>query len=289
MTIMITGANGMLGRHIAAFIGAYGEKIKLISRTDWDITQWLSMEELDALFPNAKAIFHVAAALPNAVPFNDNTQLRILFDANVRSCLNLAQWACFRKVPLIFISGCTVYAEPHAAKITEHSELVVNGLGGFYGFSKKLAESLFEHYVAQGLKLITLRPSSIYGFGLADDKLISMFLNKAVLKQTLSVTQPENQVNLIHAADVARGAWLAYQKSSWGVFNLRGQNYSMREIAETATVLFGGTVECTDSAESPSIRFDIDDTKAKLAFGFQSKIDLRLGLQLMHAMKELPC
>jgi len=287
--IAVTGANGMLGRHIIKLFELNGIDSKAIDRKDWDLSNWLSLEELDSLFFDCVAVFHVGAQVPRQNLDESNNDVRVLFDANVRSCLNLAHWACLRHVPLLFISGSTVYEDPHASQINENAPKVINGFGGFYGYTKKLAEDIFSHYVMQGLKLIVLRPTSIYGFGLPGDKLVSNFLLRAKNGELITVNQVNSKVNLIHAMDVASGALKAFSSQAWGTYNLSGQLYSIKQIAETAiSVACNGSLELVmDEGSEPYVRFDLNDQLAFQSFNFSTKIELREGMELMLNQSEV--
>ncbi|MDY0136691.1 MAG: NAD(P)-dependent oxidoreductase [Thiomicrospira sp.] len=291
MQVAISGANGMIGRHLSVFLQQHQQACKKLTRADWDLNQWQTVAQFDALFAGCEAVFHFAATLPQAAQTEDSLALKTLFDTNVRACMNLADWACSRGVPLVFISSATVYADAHAADIHEQAALSGLGFGGQYGYSKYLAESIFEHYRAQGLAVIILRPSSVYGHGLPKDKLLAKLLARAQADETLSLSEGENRINLIHAADVARAAWLAYQQQAWGVYNLSGQVYSVADMARTALEVAGsGQLQLTSAGGyTPFVRFDLNGDLARERFGFQAQIDLTQGLSLMRDKKEWLC
>jgi len=285
--IAITGANGTAGRHMCALLKEKNIPYLPLSRKEWDVRDWLTFDQLDSVFGSSAAVFHFAAQLPN----KDSSTFDI-FDANVRSCLNLAEWASSRSVPLVFLSGATVYKDSHGKNITESDPKVVNGFGGFYGYSKLLAENIFEHFRHDGLKIVILRPSSIYGYGLSSDKLIPSFIVSASRGETIRIPQPENRVNLIHAYDVANAALAAFQRESWGVYNVGARNHSILEIANTAVEVMGrGNIICTpeDSAYKPFTRFDLVSDLAKSSFGFAPAISLALGIKLISLEQERVC
>ena len=229
-------------------------------------------------------VFHFAAQLPGL-----STSASDIFNANVRSCLNLAEWATSRSVPLLFLSGATVYNDPHKTKISEMDEKVVNGFGGFYGYSKLLAENIFEHYRCEGLKVIILRPSSIYGRGLPSGKLITNYLNTAKNGGVIKILQPENRINLIHAYDVARAALSAYESKSWGVFNIGATSYSVADIAKIAIKIAGrGEISVADADQTyePFHRFDLNSSLANAIFGFKPIINLEEGMKLIMLGRE---
>ena len=289
--IAVTGANGMTGRHMLKLLESESLSFSAITRAQWDITVWKTIHELDILFGGCEAVFHFAAQLPSS-RFSSDAQggIQQVFDANVRSCLNLANWAKLRDIPLIFLSGSTVYANSNAIKIKEDSAKTVNGFGGFYGYSKLLAEMVLNHHIADGLKSVVIRPSSIYGTGLPPDKLIAAYLSHASANEVLEVDGPSNKINLIHALDVAKASLEAYKSQSWGTYNVAGAEYSILEIAETAVkICKGGSITVSaDSDTKPGFtRFDLDISKARAKFGYSPRVNLAQGMGLMLASKEM--
>ena len=289
--IAVTGSNGMTGRHLLRLLEIESIPYLAVSRSQWDITYWKTALELDVLFKGCDAVFHFAAQLPTESIFSsDQAGLQPIFDANVRSCLNLASWAKLRDIPLIFLSGSTVYENTNALNIKENSPKTANGLGGFYGYSKLLAEMVLDHYIADGLKTVVLRPSSIYGIGLPSSKLISEYLGLASTGDLLAVEGPRNKINLIHAFDVARASFEAFKSSSWGTYNVAGAEHSILEIAETAVnVCKSGSILVVndDHIQPISTRFDLDISKAKAEFGYSPQVSLTQGMSLMLASKEI--
>ena len=146
--IAVTGANGMMGSHMISLLKSKSISTKAVTRKEWDLTKWKSLDELDHIFESVSVIFHFAAQLSYNFSKNNNQQTQKIFDTNIRSCLNLAEWAKLRKIPIVFLSSSVVYKNPHASKIIETDPKVVNGFGGFYGYSKLMAESIINHFVA---------------------------------------------------------------------------------------------------------------------------------------------
>lgn len=293
MRIGLTGSTGMIGRHMVALLKAEDSKCVCITRNKWDLCDWKTVQEFDQLFSNVDAVFHFGATLPktSAGQSTDNKQTQTIFDANVRSCLNLAEWALLRKVPIVFLSGATVYADPHAQKIKEQNLKVVNGFGGFYGYSKLLAENVFEHFVASGLKLIMLRPSSVYGIGLGNDKLISNYLSMASKNKTIHIETPNNRINFVHSLDVSIAALSAFKHKAWGNYNIASDSStSIGELAELSIKICGtGRVHSEVTSDEGFLRFDLDITKAQTSFMYKPVVSIKQGMTLMYKKRELLC
>ena len=290
--IAVTGANGMTGSHMVSLLKSKGIPVKAVTRQEWDLTEWKSFDELDHIFGSVLAVFHFGAQLPYNDFKNDNRQTQQIFDANIRSCLNLAEWAKLRNVPIVFLSGAVVYKDPHTSKIIETDPKVVSGFGGFYGYSKLAAENIFSHFSAEGLKCIILRPSSIYGYGLPSEKLVQNYINIAASGGKIQVAGSKNRINLIHAYDVVNAALKAYKSSAWGVFNISSDtSNSILEIAEIAvSISEKGSIDIMDNVDNNCFeRFDLDSKLAKKDFGFEARVNLKEGMLLMKNKMFIPC
>jgi nucleoside-diphosphate-sugar epimerase len=295
--IALTGASGMIGRYVLAEMERRGIRVAASSRTRpsklsractwkcWDLSIWKDPRSLQKLFGKVDALFHVGAMLP--YPRSEGTSFkRLMFQANVRACLCLGEWALQEMIPVVFLSSACVYAAPELSRITEDAPQGCNALGGFYGLTKGLAEQVFEYYRRQGLRLITLRPSSVYGIGLGKNTLIASFLHKASRNELLELKPPTaDRFNLIHASDVAQAMVQAVVKKAWGTYNITGKTpYTIQEIASTCIKAAGsGTLRFASGKPNrpPLERFGLSCRKAERKFLFSPKIDLHHGLEEM--------
>lgn len=295
--VAVTGASGMVGRHLLSLLSQRDIAALATSRTRprflpqnstwafWDLSEWKSNDELDRLFPNVQALFHLGACVPQTWNLNAETR-RAIFDINVRSCLSIAEWALAKHIPIVFLSSSMVYANPERIDIKECDPKTDPGRDNFYGFGKWVAEQVFSCFSQQGVEAVIFRPSSIYGNGLPSNKMITRFLNSAAQGEVINLKPPfEEKVNLIHAMDVATAMIQALEREAWGTFNISGTApCSIREIAETCVkVVGGGSVRLldADSQTSSKERFGLSCEAARRAFGFSSKIDLFRGLKIM--------
>lgn len=287
----LTGSSGMLGRYLYAALQASGREVVAVSRSGaegsavWDLSEWLCMEKLDELFADVQAVVHAGAFVQ---PSGEVDEPR-MFDANVRACLNLGQWAMSRDIPLLYISGAIVYADPRAPLQKESAPLGWSGLGGFYGFSKLLAEDVLMRLRQQGLKLCALRSTSIYGHGIGADKMVPRFLATAARNEVIEVSQPvEDRVDIIHAADVADAALAALKKECWETLNVSSGNpVSIIELAEACVAVAGqGRIEIKGKKPElykTSVTYSLDISRAAELIDWRPRIDLHRGLaMLMH-------
>ena len=294
--IAVTGASGLVGRHLLAALSRRGIACACACRTrpsalptdatwaPWDLEDWKRSVELDRLFPGVDAVLHVGAMVPAP---GASVSARATFDANVRASLSLGEWARGNGVPLLYLSGAIVYGDPERVGIRETDPVGMNGIGGLYGLTKLQAEQVLTHLSRSGLSLCVLRPSSIYGDGLPAGKMITDFLMRASEGKALELSPPaDDQVNMIHASDVAEAMLDAVTHDAWGgVFNIgTPRPVTVREIAEAcvAAVGSGRVVLRPGEAERPArVRFALVSDLASAKFGFTTKMDLGHGLNDM--------
>jgi UDP-glucose 4-epimerase len=289
--IAVTGATGMLGRHVkAALVAAEFQVIPCSRRMGsdggrvWDLSQWKSIPELDELLQGADAVVHMGAEVPNSLSAPDEANM---FDANVRACLNLATWARLRGKPLVHLSGGIVYADPGQADITESAPLGWSGLGGFYGMTKLLAEDVLRREEGAGLQLAVLRSSSIYGAGQHSGKMMSIFLASACSGGAIELTEPvDDRVDFIHAADVANAIVRVLRTRSWETFNLAsGHLTTVMELAEACVAVAGkGQVNVRTNGnpvQLPSSRFGLNCSRAATRIGWVARIGILEGLRAL--------
>ena len=295
--VLVTGASGMVGRQLVDLVHAEGLDVVATARTcpptpqpgvDWvplDLMTRISHDNLSALFGPIDAIIHCAAMIPASdQPIDEHA----LIDVNVDACLMLGGWARAIDVPMVFLSSASVYRDVERRAIREDAPLGANPVAGLYGITKLMAENAFSYLQQQGLRVATLRPTSVYGPGLPDGKMVRHFLTSAAEGKTITLQPPFNdRFNLIHAADVARAAWLALNHQAWDIFNVaNGALISIEDIARTSVRVAGrGNVSLalSDRPQPPVIRFDLDGTKAAERLSFHANISIEEGLRTMHA------
>jgi UDP-glucose 4-epimerase len=289
-TVAVTGSTGMLGRHIASRLKSDGFNVIRLTRSksnnssnsrNWDFTNFASNSELDSLFSDVEVVVHAGAAVPGFQNIYGNDEL---LNINVVSVVNIANWCRKNNIPLVYISGAIVYDDPNSQNIKESSQKGWSGLGEFYGLSKLLADDVLVREMKAGLKVSILRPSSIYGFGLRPDKIITSFLSKISNNRPIILKQPiDDCIDFIHAADVSSAISLVIKKEEWDVFNLSsGDCTSMIDLANKCISVCGsGDLEISSEAISnkPVSRFNLDNTLARDKLGWNAVIDLHAGIQ----------
>jgi UDP-glucose 4-epimerase len=296
--LAVIGATGMVGRHILCAAAARGYRGVAVSRTPptdlpegWtgvtlDLAAVTDAEALTPALEGAQAVILAAAAVPKpGTPMPPDS----VFDVNVRGAYFVGSWAARAEAPLAALSGATVYADVEtAAAITEDAKTTVHPPSGLYGFSKLLSEQVLRHAMPNG-PLCLLRPTSVYGWGMAPEKLIASLLRRAKADETIELTPPfDDRVDLVHGADVADAVFNALEAGARGAFNVPGHSRpTVTELAEACIAVAGSgrivSAKGPEVRKAGRVRFALDGTKARASFGYQAKVDLVDGLRRMFA------
>lgn len=171
-TILVTGANGFLGRHVCRMAALRGDRVIGIGHGDWTEESWnlwgLSVwHELDVTLASLVAhaetpdlVVHCAGG--SSVGFSMENPAQD-FDRTVGTTVEVLEYlrTCAPKTALVYPSSAAVYGSAATLPILEESPLVPISP---YGAHKKIAEDLCRSYSESfGLRVALVRIFSAYG------------------------------------------------------------------------------------------------------------------------------
>ena len=275
MTVLITGASGLIGSHLCRKLAEEGRDVvglahsHLISvrpnlRVDMcDITDYGSLRSvLDYYHPDT--VFHFAAHLPSTT--NPN-----FIRVNITGTSNLLD-ICYRnKVKnFVYASSMSVYsAPPIRLPVDEGHPTQPDDV---YGKTKLVGELLCECY-SRVIRTITVRFSSMFGLG-DNSRVAYHFMRSALSGQAIQVDGDGSQSSdFIYVDDAVRGAILALENGKSGeVYNIgSGQETSVLELANLIAGLVKPNVEVKLSSKPATrpFRFVADIGKARMELGYE--------------------
>lgn len=251
--IMVTGAGGFLGSHIAQYFGERGDLVAAVGRfaatpactgSYPNLWKLCGMTLPDQAFLNVISDFqptllvHCAgtASVADSVqePYND-------FRRTVEVCA-FALEAVRTRAPdcqFILLSSASVYGNPDTLPI---AETVPTRPVSPYGYHKMLCETLVEEYASlHGLKTAVLRIFSAYGERLRKQvvhDICRKFNDPEFTSVELFGTGKESR-DFIHAVDIARAIEYIHEADAAGTFNIAsGVQTSIEELASILGGLF---------------------------------------------------
>jgi UDP-glucose 4-epimerase len=223
MFALVTGATGLIGRHLVAVLRSNGVRLRALARPSSNTqaleTQGIEIirgdyrdrETLATAVAGVDVVFHVAGYVTVMAPFT-------VGKANGRA------WEPYRSVNVDFtaalleaslaanvgrflhVSSNSIYSPHVLIPTTEDAPL---GPISLYGRSKLLAEEAVSRYQERGLATTIIRPSIVYGPG--DRAFTPLALRLARLPFLPLVNGGRNLLDLAYAADVAELLWTAAQ------------------------------------------------------------------------------
>ncbi len=294
-TVLVTGACGFLGRHIAAEMHNRGRHVIGVDmrpghkkgvdpagRSEWHNVE-LPSPALDVLLKCSLpyAVIHSAgsASVPASVkdPVAD-------FAASANLCCRLLD-SVRRNSPeskVLFLSSAAVYGNP--ARLPVDETAAASPISP-YGFHKRICETLAEEFhTVYGLRTCCVRIFSAYGAGL-EKQVLWDISQKALAGQTLSLLGTGDETrDFVHARDVACGVSLVVERAQFRaeVYNLAtGVETRIRDLAQMlinalgrdAAIEFTGKMRAGDPA-----RWRADISRIS-SLGFTPEVALTDGVK----------
>ena len=294
-TVLVTGAEGMLGRHIVrALTDASDQPVVAVTRRNshqalpnvyWitaDLHRHTEVQKLSEA--RAAIIVHAAAILPRSL--DDVRAAR----ANLEIDTHVLQLAERTRASLIYLSSQSVY---------EHESIPWSETQTVHPSSAYAANKHRSEQAACTLHTSTtvLRISSPYSaIDPSRPGVLFHFVREAMSGRTLTVMGDGGRTqDYVHGADVARAVVAALR--AWGtkgdtvrhdIFNIAGgKPVSMQRLAEQIVSCCGsGRIEHAGSDHNGYHRGVLSITHAKTSLGWKPQIELNTGLaQLVRRLK----
>ncbi len=292
--IGITGCSGMLGKHLINFFLKKNFYLVCVSRRKINIkSKNLKWKKLDLslvknenkfkeLFKNVSAIIHAGSAVPSKnIKLTKNDYL----NTNIKSSKKLISFARKNNIHLIFISGAIIYKNSYK-KIKENSKFNSSKTINYENSKRIIDLYLLKMINKFSCKFTILRPSSIYGKGLKNDKIIIQLINKIKQGKKIILKSPFEKINFIHANDLVNAIFLCLIKKKYGAFNIGSKKlHSIKDIAKIcnnfATKKVIIKVNKLPNKLMFKTRFNISIDRAIKNLGWKPKISMDQGIKLV--------
>ena len=293
--VLVTGAGGFLGRHVAAALREAGcRRIVAPRQKEFDLTLEADVERLFAA-ARPDVVLHLAACV-GGIEFNRRVPGEIFY-RNVM--LNTLVMEHARRAGVgKFVGIGSVCAYPEHAPVPFREEALWNGYpeptNGPYGLSKRAMLAQGQAYRAQyGFDAIHLLLMNLYGPGDNFDPATSHVI-PALIRRFLEAAEtgaPEVVVwgdghatrEFLYVEDAARGILLAAERYDGGEpVNLgAGFEIKIQDLVPLVARLcrFEGEIVWDHSKPDGQPRRMLDTSKALREFGWKARIGFEEGLK----------
>jgi GDP-L-fucose synthase len=297
--ILITGASGMVGKHLVDMClekGYYvrGTDIRLDDRyleekywgENFDFFQ-ADLRDFDrckVLVDDIDVVFQVAGV--KGSPKRAAEQPNDYFTPMLQMNTNMAEAARLQGVDwYVYTSTVGVYQPAKVFKEDDVWKTFPSENDKYAGWVKRLGElqlDCFEtHYGLKNYSIV--RPANIYGeydeFG-EESTVIASLVKKGCNDKLLSVWGDGTPIrDFIHAEDVARGILMSYENKITEPINLgSGDGVRIRDIASIVATHYGKEIEYDMTKPNGDNKRLMDMTRAN-SYGFYPEVDLETGIK----------
>jgi nucleoside-diphosphate-sugar epimerase len=290
-TILVTGANGLLGGGLVRRLIACGRAVVAMDRSEppealsWAefvkadindidrLTRALSANRVDCLVHCGAVSGRVVAATP-----------RDLLDINVRGTATVAEAARKAAVRrIVFCSSAAAYGNAVPEPLTESAPLNPTTL---YGASKVCGEAILRAYAAEyALDVVALRIFQVFGPRRTTECYIRLMIENAFAdRRTIIPQAASSRRQYVYVDDVVDALFLAATSAQrqHTAYHVAGDSsLTLAEIAAiVADVVPGVDVEFgVDSFGGQYTIGTVDLSLAQAELGYRPKVSLRDGIR----------
>jgi GDP-L-fucose synthase len=296
--ILITGASGMVGKHLVDMCldeGYYvrGTDIRYDDRYDTYSENFefyqadlRDFDDCKNVVVDMDVVFHVAGV--KGSPKRAAEQPNDYFTPMLQFNTNMAEAARLQGVDwYVYTSTVGVYQPAKVFKEDDVWKTYPSENDKYAGWVKRLGElqlDCFEtHYGLKNYSIV--RPANIYGeydeFG-EESTVIASLVKKAYHDNNdiLSVWGDGTPIrDFIHAEDVARGILMSYENQITEPINLgSGDGVRIKDIASIVATHYGKEIEYDTTKPNGDNKRLMDMTRAN-SYGFYPEVDLETGIK----------
>ncbi|MBA2749785.1 MAG: NAD-dependent epimerase/dehydratase family protein [Tatlockia sp.] len=217
MKALVTGANGFTGSHLVKVLANNGDRVvglvRKSSNTDrlancevelvyGDITDSAALQQAIA---GVDVVFHTAAYVELGI-VNEKEMERVNV-AGTRAVLEVAK-AC-RVSKIVYCSTIGIFGDTQGQTINEGFERTQQGFSSAYDRTKYLAQEVVDSFASQGLPVVSVLPSGIFG---ADDPHFRPILQQFIKRRLKLWAGGSRVTGIVHVDDLATAMILAAEK-----------------------------------------------------------------------------
>lgn len=278
MRILITGARGFIGSHLAVELARYGYDVVGIDREDGDLCEpGVARALIESAEPTI--VVHLAAKVGRLFGEED---IRRTIDDNASMTALIARACGDLGVKLAYASTSEVYGDL-GYKTAREDEPLIHLPHNAYGLSKRHGEDFCQLYAPD--QLLLLRFSMPYGPGHPPGRgraALTNFLHQAVHGEPIPVHIGSERA-WCWIGDTVRAVRLLLERGETGAWNIgRDDNaVPMRHVAELACDLVGAPRDLISDIPAPGRQTVVKrlSTRKLRAIGWEPQVELEDGMR----------
>jgi dihydroflavonol-4-reductase len=247
MRILLTGATGFVGHHVAQALAAEGAELRLLVRKTSNMANLEGIpgetflgdlekpESLKPALPGCDAVVHVAADYRLWIP-----KPEAMYRANVEGTRELLRMTREAGVPrFVYTSSvATMHFRRDEIPIDEDTPVTLDDMVGHYKRSKFMAEQQAIAAAEDGQQVIILNPTTPIGPNdrkpTPTGRIFVDFLNRKFPAYV------DTGLNLVDVSEVARAHVIALGKGQPGRrYILGGENLTLKQILDKMSAITG--------------------------------------------------
>lgn len=298
--VLVTGGAGFVGSRLAARLAGGGARVTVLDRPGAPVPGALAgrvaFRPADLTEPagvaaalaglEPAAVFHLAAWTGGRGRADDPEAWRLSLRVNLDGTLHLLFALLARGGPLprvVRTGTMEEYGDGPAPFREDQRERAVSPYSASVAAATQASHALAAR---NGLPLVTVRPSVIYGPGQDESFFLPSLVRACVEGREFAMTAGTQTTDYVHVDDVVEAllAAAANEAAAGGIVNAgSGREVAIREVAEKVAALAGTGAKLLPGArpdrpgEAPR-RF-LDVAKAERVLGWRARTDLDEGLR----------
>lgn len=276
--ILVTGANGFIGRPLVRVLEDAGNEVVALSSADGDIAEPETL--LDIGDAGIDFVFHLAGRtfVPDA--WREPAEFQRV---NVNGTLNVLELCRRLQIPMTYLSAY-LYGIPASLPVREVDRVEPNNP---YALSKMLAESLCRFYSEHfGVAVTIIRPFNIFGPGQKQHFLVPEILAQVRAGRSIQLKDLTPRRDYLYVEDLVQ-ALLRTMNPDAGchLYNVGyGSSLSVAEIVEAIQAVAGTSLPVISEGtprknEIPDVFADV--SKAMHDLDWHPEYSFRQGIEKM--------
>ncbi len=288
MNILVTGANGLLGRYLVELLSKKHKVFAIVKdkeKLNFELNDNISAIEIDLslidtelFLKNMDVVYYLAQSNRfREFPEGVDDMLSI----NVVAPNILAKWAIKNNVKkFIYASSGGVYTNPNKP-VKEFFDINANEKLGFYLNSKLSAEMLLKNYASLFETFAIIRPFFMYGVGQNETMLIPRLISSVQNEKEITLNGENGiKINPIYVTDAAKAVANILDLSGEYIINIAGDEVvSLRELClKIGQVVDKEPIFKINEVSQNDLVADREMMKTKL---IEPTINLKIGIEKM--------